>query len=454
VEPDITAALFAPLFASMTVAAGLIFMAGWLACKPLHATWLIIALMLLDSSQISLAFQYGLWIYPEDLFFCILFLASLVRLTLFVPLKTVPGAWWLIGSIQLFLAVIGFKSFGSAAGVDFRGHFYLWITVTYFCSVDWSDAMLRRFANAWVCCATVLCLMIYYRWTMSAIDPAYAAEMMALDITGVRFRVVGSSAALTIAVAFLILMFRMLCGRLTGLSRALPGLYFITVLVLQHRSVWVSLIAGYLCLMWTQRKQAAGKRALRAIGMLLLPLALLFLLSGSQNAVLDSVRTSANQAISLEEGTMVGRVVNWQELLVKWVNSKNPMTYILGNAYGSGYNPVESQDGENIYDMVPHNHLVHMLYRGGLVGVCCTLSVFIRLGCAGVAAVKRKDKYWAPFFVAVFAAIFAYYIPYWAMYSTGMLLGIAVSYFDLQKTRARVCPALDSGPAQTAMARA
>jgi hypothetical protein len=414
---------------SLTLAFSLVFMAGWLACKPLFVTWLLMGLIVLDSSRLSLAFQYGIWFYPEDLVFFVLLLACCVRFTLFTPLNKVPKTWWLIGAVQLLLAAMGLREFGSAAGVDFRGHFYLWITVAYFSSIAWNGTLLRHFGNACVCCAAILSLLVLYRWTMSGIDADYAAEMMAFDTTGVRFRVVGSGAALTIALGFIFLLYKMLSGRLSLIERVLLVLFFIIVLILQHRSVWVSLIAGSLCLLWTQRNNAAARRALHAMLILGAPVLMLLFLVGSQSAVVESVRSSADHALSLKEGTMVGRVLNWQELLAKWLLSKDPRTYLIGNVYGSGYNAMLSEDGTFREDMVPHNHLVHMLYRGGLIGLYCTLSLFIRIWRAAIVGVRDAGKVWAPLFVAVLTAMYAYYVPYWATYGTGMLLGMAISYF-------------------------
>jgi hypothetical protein len=430
---------------AIVLACAVIFTAGWLACKPLFVSWMLMGLIVLDASRINLAFQYGIWFYPEDLVFFILLLACCVRFTLFAPLSAVPKTWWIIGAVQLLLVMMGLREFGSGAGVDFRGHFYLWITVAYFCSIVWDAALLRQFSNACLSCATILCLIVVYRWLMSAIDPVYAVEAMAFDTTGVRFRVVGSGAALMIALGFIVLLYKMSCGVLPLMQRLLLIPFFAIVLILQHRSVWVSLIAGSVCLLWAQRRNSAARRAMHATLVLGTPLALLVFLFGSQSTVLESVRSSADHALSLKEGTMVGRVLNWQELLAKWVGSHSPLTYLIGNVYGSGYNSMLSEDGTFREDMVPHNQLIHMLYRGGLIGLFCTLSLFVRLWRAAASGVEDANKVWAPLLLAALTAMYAYYVPYWATYGTGMFLGIAVSYFAINTCSMRR-PACNSHP--------
>jgi hypothetical protein len=406
---------------------------GWLAARPVHAAYLALGLIVLDASHLPLSFNYGIWLYPEDIFFALLALACFIRLSLFASPSTVPLAWWAIGAVQLLLVVWGQLSFGSRAGVDYRVHFYLWVSVCYFCSAQWTEAMVSRVLNGWVACASMLCMLAIFRWIGSAIDPAYAEEIMGLDTTGVQFRVVSASASLVIAIGFLILLFRMMKGRLPLFQRILLPVFLLSVVILQHRSVWVSLFVGALCLVWSRRKGQGAARAMLALGLLTLPIAVLFVIPDEGSGVAASIKGAAGSAISSKEGTMGARMGNWQELLANWANSKDPLTYLVGKPYGSGFNPMEREDGEDMIDMVPHNHFVHILYRGGLIALSATLALFYQLWAASVKAARSGAKPWAPCLVGVFGAFFAYFIPYWATYGCGILIGIAINYLDLRK---------------------
>ncbi|MDQ2823435.1 MAG: O-antigen ligase family protein [Pseudomonadota bacterium] len=408
---------------------------GWLVARPVHAAWLGLGMIVLEAANLPLSINYGIWLYPQDLFFLLLALACMTRFSLFASPRTVPGTWWLIGAIQLGLLVWGYRMFGSRAGVDFRVHFYLWVSVCYFCSVAWSEAMVTRILNGWVICALALCLLTFYRWIGSALDPVYAQEIMGLDTTGVQFRVVSASAALAIAIGFLILLFRMLNGTLTLRQRILLPVFLLTVIILQHRSVWVSLLVGIVCLLWIGQKQQGRWRSALGIGMLMLPLALFFAMPGSDNSVVTSIKTAAGNAVSTKEGTMVARMGNWQELLVNWATARNPVTYLVGMPYGGGYNPMASEDGEDMLDMVPHNHFVHILYRGGLLALGATVMLFYQLTAAAITLSRRKTRAAASCFFAIFAAFLAFFIPYWATYGSGILIGIAISYLGLRASQ-------------------
>lgn len=410
-------------------------LAGWIAAKPLHAATAVFGLIVLDTANLPIAFKYGLWLYPSDLLFAVFAVACLIRFSLFATNKTVPRAWWIIGAVQLMLGAWGWFVYGTPAGVDFRGHFYLWVAVTYFCTVEWTDRMVDRVVNALVVCSACLCLLVYYRWVRSAVDPAYAQEMMALDTTGVRFRVIGSGPTLVIAIGFLSLLFKMLAGQLSLLPRLLMPLLLLTVVALQHRSVWASVLVGTACLVWTQQGAARGSRTVLTVALLLIPLAIAFVLPSEGNSVMASIKSSAGRAVSTEEGTMVSRVANWEELLSKWAGSKSPVTYLIGRPYGSGFNPVETEDESAAFDMVPHNHFVHILYRGGLIGLCATLWVFYRVWRNAGRQTKQGRRRWAPYLFTVLSACFVYYIPYWASYESGMLIGIAISYLGAEKQR-------------------
>jgi O-antigen ligase len=157
----------------------------------------------------------------------------------------------------------------------------------------------------------------------------------------------------------------------------------------------------------------------------LLPLVLVVALP-ADNSVLASVRSSADQAVSMNEGTMVGRVVYWDELMAKWLGAGIP-TYLVGQAYGGGFSPSELDDGTK-QDMVPHNHFLHILFRGGSIGLLATLWVFGSVWRAAFVHTRKADRYWAHFLLATLSALYAYYIPYWANYDSGLLLGLAIGY--------------------------
>ncbi|MDB5762849.1 MAG: hypothetical protein JWQ21_1844 [Herminiimonas sp.] len=409
---------------------------AWIATRPLYAAWLVLGMVIVDAAKIEpIAFDFGILLYPEDLLFLVLSISCLIRVGLMSGLKTVPRSWWIIGAVQFSLFIWGLATFGKAAGVDYRIHFYVWVAVVYFSSFNWTEGLINRVANAWILCAVCLCMVVYYRWIASAVDPVFAQKMMDLDTTGVRFRVIGSAPALVIAVGFLILFFRSIMLKLSLGQRLLLPMFLLTIVVLQHRSVWVSLFVGIMCLLWTLQRKKYGRKTIIGVALMIIPLALFFVIQDKNSGVLASVMNSADQAVSTEEGTMVGRINNWDELLTKWVDSKNPTTYLIGKPYGSGYNPVASEDGKLTFDMVPHNHFVHVLYRGGLIGLAATLYIFYQLWANGIKFLKAGDKRWTPYFLAVFAAFLSYYIPYWANYGHGLLIGIAISYFEIARAK-------------------
>lgn len=434
----IASSLVLPVLAAAGAFVALAILSGWLAAQPVHAAWLAFGMIVLTACNLPLSIHAGIWLYPEDMLFAILAVACLIRFALFASIHTVPGAWWLVGAVQLLLLVWGLRSAGARAGVDYRVHFYLWVAVCYFCSAEWTEAMVRRVFNGWIACAALLCGVAAWRWLGSAVDPAYAEAIMGLDTTGVRFRVVSASSALVIAVGFLVLLHRRRQGGVPLVERLLLPVFLLTVIILQHRSVWVSLLVGVLCLAWTGRRK--GLRSALGVGLLVLPLAVVFAIPGTDNTVVASIKTAAGTAVSTKEGTMVARVETWQELLVNWTGAKNAVTYLVGMPYGGNYNPMETEDGEEMVDMVPHNHFVQILYRGGLVALCASVLLLYRVWAAALRHARRADIPSAPCFVAIIGAFLAYFIPYWGTYACGILIGIAISYFGV-RTGAAPAPA-------------
>jgi O-antigen ligase len=119
------------------------------------------------------------------------------------------------------------------------------------------------------------------------------------------------------------------------------------------------------------------------------------------------------------------------------------VTYAIGKPYGSGYASVVSEDGKQTVDFSPHNHFVHILYRGGLLGLFATLSAFYQLWNAGTRQLRDRDENWAPYFLAIFAVLLSFYIPYWVSYWHGIFLGIAISYFGIAGNAQKQAAAYD-----------
>ena len=86
---DIILAVFSAIVVFVVLASA----SAWIASKPVHAAWLIFVLIFLDASKIPMAFKYGILIYPEDIFFVILSISCVIRLSLLVSPKIVPRAW-------------------------------------------------------------------------------------------------------------------------------------------------------------------------------------------------------------------------------------------------------------------------------------------------------------------------------------------------------------------------
>jgi hypothetical protein len=412
-------------------------MSGWIATTPTLAATVIFVLIFLEALNIPIAFSAGLSIYPEDIFFGMLAIACVIRFTLFASPASVPWVWWLIGAIQVVLAVWGLKTIGTLAGVDYRAHFYLWVSVAYFCSFQWSDEMIDKIIDIWIAGSVCLCMLVIYRWVNSLLDPLYEQEIMAHDTTGVRFRVIGSGSTLAIALGTIGVLFRLIRGAAPAAWILLP-LQLMTIAILQHRSVWVATFLGAGCLLLGMRGRMKPGSIMALGALLAIPLLILVMLPGD-NSMVSSMKGSADRALNMHEGTMVGRVVTWDDLLDKWIQTKSLVIYLIGWPYGSEFHPFELADG-TMMDMVPHNHLLQILARGGVIGVAATLWLFCRLWKSGLDRAQQDGASRAPYLFAVLSASYAYYIPYWAAYGTGIFLGIAISYLGVAGRQARPAP--------------
>lgn len=395
------------------------------------------AIFLLEmASMTPLAINLGLWIYPPDFLALLLLPAFFYRLVWLKKIEVIPRAWWLLGAVWMGLFAWGLAQYGTSAGVDFRPFFYFWLGAAYLATFDYDEAFARSFLKFFVIMGVGICAIAYYRWTMGAIDYEFHRELERMDTTGVALlRVVPANAAYIVTCALFVVAYQAVTDRSKQIAWPLAILFAVSVVAMQHRSVWMATMAGFvaLALALQQLRKGAGSKlfsmVLAAIVVLILIVA-----SGRFQGAVDSVGDQASRATSTTSGTFVGRVVGWQTLLKMWVNSGSAVTYLVGKPFGSGYERYASETSGQKIGYMPHNFYVQLLYRGGLLGLFAFLWA-VGKGMATLwARLRRKDDALAPLLFAMLVAQLVYYIPYGIDYNQMILFGLLLGMITQERT--------------------
>lgn len=427
----------APFVIVILIALGLVFLTVTSTINVWVPLVLLYLVLVIDTASLhSAALKLGLLVYPADLAAAIFFFAFLYRVFFLGKGGLVPRAWWILGAVQMGLFVWGLAQNGTGAGVDYRQHFYVWIGAAYLATFEYDAARAQRFMRWLLPLAIALSCVAIYRWIMGAMDWQFQSELDRLITTGISFRVIWAAPTFMIAMAMLVAIYYAIT------DRGKFGYWFwvltfgMMVLVLQHRSVWAAALVGVGVLVFLLTRHQAGKMG----KVLFLGFALFAIVSiglTSLKGVSESVQTQSSRAFSVTEGTFAGRVGGWQFLLKDWLNSGSPITYLVGKPFGSGYSRYSSNFGGHEVGYVPHNYYVHLLYRGGLVGMLCFLWV-VWFGVRAIwVRIKQGDDF-APLQLAMTIALLVYYIPYGVAYDQILIMGLLLSVIAPSREVARL----------------
>lgn len=401
----------------------------WLYRSPIAGVVSVLLLFLFETLYVQLfSLNLGVHAYPQDLLFLPMALVAGLRLLKPGAMTRLPGVLWLLTGMLFLSFAIGLVQNGSRAGVEFRNEFYFLACLFYFSSFVWTSAQIDRLLN-WIMVIALLVLCITWtRWLCDGLGLDWFERVWALnDETGVPLRVLSSFQTFVLGLALLILVYAMASGKtLTGWLFMVP-LLGISILVLQHRSVWVAIFVPALMAFVIVRQnqgRLAGRMALilAASAVVLVPV----LASGKFSSATDSVSDMANRATSTTGGTFVGRVNGWQSLLAQW-KASGPRAWVLGSPYGSGYAREAGPGGQEVA-YAPHNYYVQLLLRIGLPGLLFFLGFFWWLGRGAVRLAAAPHPGMNGYvMLGLLFALLLYYIPYSASYSHGLLLGVMLA---------------------------
>jgi hypothetical protein len=412
------------------------------------AMGVMVGIFLLETSSLTpLALNLGLWVYPPDLLALLLLPAFVYRLAWLKKFNAIPLVWWVLGIVWMGSFGWGLAQYGTGAGVDFRPFFYVWLGTAYLATFDYDEAFARRFMKFFIIMGVGVCAIAYYRWTMAGFDYEFHRELERFDATGVALlRVIPAGATFILTCALFVVAYQAVTESFRPTAWLLAGVFAITVIAMQHRSVWVAGCAGFVALALALRQLRAGAGSkLFSMALAGMVLIVLIAVSGRFQGAVQSIEDQASRATSTSSGTFVGRVIGWQALLKMWVDSRSPVTYLVGKPFGSGYDRYESSNsGTEKVGYMPHNFYVQLLYRGGLIG----LIAFVWATAQGVRTLwdrlRRKDDAMAPLLFAMLVAQLVYYVPYGIDYgqmiSFGLLLGMIAKEHTKVKPTTIVVP--------------
>lgn len=437
-----------PFIIAFTMALGLVFLVVGLFITPLTGAAAILVLFLLETARGYLfGLNIALTVYPQDLLFVPMAGVAFLRLMRPGAAARLPWPIWVLTGVMAISFVLGLISHGTTAGVEFRNDFYFMTGLFYFSSFEWNRARIARLFGWLFSTVFLMLVVVWYRWVADATELDWFEPVWRyMDTTGVALRVINSQQTWLLGLSVILLVYAMATGNSLARWRPLLPLAAITVLVLQHRSVWVAaFLPALLAFFIVRQNQArlAGRMVVIA-GLTALVLGPL-LATGKFNTATSSVADLAVKATSTTGGTFVGRVRGWDELLRGWAGS-GPRAWLIGDPYGDGFKRSEGPGGKQIA-YAPHNYYVQLLLRLGLVGLIAflALNVYLFRGAIRLAG-GPHDNFTGYAMLGVLMSFALYNIPYSPTYTQGFMLGIILGLVLQHRAQASKAEAQVTAP--------
>jgi hypothetical protein len=364
----------------------------------------------------SILVLIGISVYPEDIVFSVLVLAGIIRLAQFGPrmyLRSPYMGWIIFGMLIVIAFFRGVVAFGpGAAGVEFRKFFYFFSGALYFSTFSPSAARIKNIGKLWFCVSILLILCVFLRWGMELLGLPMAERWSSRG----TMRVLSAAETLFLAQTLLVCLYLRMGRGIAFELRHFAVVLLPVVILLQHRTVWVVLLAAIFLILL--REGMLRKRVLLVISISGVAMAATLLLIVGDHEMDKLMASAANLS------TWEWRVSGWKVLIGEHL--RNPVNVLIGKPFGAGYARLIGPH-YNMVEVSPHNFYIEILLRLGLAGLLCLL--FLYKGLLQLFYEHQKytqnPAYFNPRLLFALALTqLVYFITYSPNHEQGILLGI------------------------------
>jgi hypothetical protein len=311
----------------------------------------------------SVTLPGGIRVQLHDAVFALVLAAGILRMLRmprFAPLQR----WVVLLCIMLLLSLVrGAMAFGPQHAIaEFRLFLAFISGALYFATFAPSARLNDQIGKLWLATSIPMMILVCLRWldTLAGIDLGVPAEQFGADaavkvLNGPYTFFLANAALLTVP------FWQGRDERARRLLR-LGMLLLLFVVLLNRRTVWLTMIIGIAVLMVRGRRLRRRAVAM-VIGGVLLAVAAYVALGGSSGED-SALRPAAGT------GTLDWRIQGWTELLGGL--SDRPMEWLIGEPIGSGFTRVVQ--GLEV-QAEPHNFYVMTMLRAGVVGLLALIAL-------------------------------------------------------------------------------
>jgi hypothetical protein len=312
----------------------------------------------------SVTLPGGIRIQVHDVAFALVLTAGILRV-LRTPRFTSFQRWVLVlGAVLALSLVRGATAFGVEHSVaEFRLFLPYLSGVLYFATFPPSAWLNDRIGRLWLAASVPMVVLVALRWLdiFAGIHLGVPREQFGADAA---IKVLDGPYTFFLACAALLTVpsWQLHDERARRLTR-MGALLLAVVVLLNRRTVWLTMIVGIAVLMVRGRRLRRRAVAM-VIGAVLLTTAAYIALGGSAADEGPVARSAVGT------GTLDWRIQGWTELLEGL--SKGPVEWLVGEPLGSGFS--RQVEGSEV-QAEPHNFYVTTVLRTGVVGLVALIAL-------------------------------------------------------------------------------
>jgi len=321
----------------------------------------------LDNDVPAVTLPSGIRVQVHDAAFALLLAAGILRMLRMQRLTSLHR-WVLLLCVMMLLSLVrGAVKFGAQPAIgEFRLFFAFVAGTLYFATFRPSPRLNERIAKLWLAASVPMMVLVALRWldTLGGIDLGVPKEQFGADAA---LKVLDGPYTFFLATAALLTVpYWQLRDHQARRLTMLGALLLVFVVLLDRRTVWLTMIIGIAVLL-VRGRQLRRRTVAIVVGAVLITVAAYVALGGSAGE--EPVATSA-----LGTGTLDWRIQGWSELLSGLSNS--PVQWLIGEPFGTGFTR-EVQGTEVLGD--PHNFYIATVLRAGLVGLVALIAISVGL---------------------------------------------------------------------------
>ncbi|MGA6838647.1 O-antigen ligase family protein [Priestia megaterium] len=226
-------------------------------------------------------------------------------------------------------------------------------------------------------------------------------------------RVVASDYAILVAIYTLWCIYRDLFIFKARRIRFRTLLFVISIVILQHNSVWMATLIGSISLLLLKYKEMIIRRPKFLLQIIIAALSVALILSLFKDTLLiQNILDTSNKFndINQDTGTFGTRMDVWKGL----IGSINGNEWLIGQAFGSGYHVWYRN---SLWNNSPHSGYVEGLMRVGFLGMSCWIGFMIYLLKKSIFNARNR---------VLGASIIIAILVYWVSYSYTLECGAIV----------------------------